>query len=71
VLALPPCGSAVERSRGLDHYYNRLRLHSALGYQTPEEFERGLPTPLTILQMAPRWSSSRGPGAVSLKVRPK
>jgi transposase InsO family protein len=24
----------------IEHYYNRCRLHSALGYRPPEEFER-------------------------------
>ena len=28
----------------IDHYYNRVRLHSALGYRTPEEFERDAAT---------------------------
>ena len=35
----------VHLSEFIDAYYNQQRLHSALGYKTPEEFERDLPDP--------------------------
>lgn len=38
----------------IDQYYNRIRLHSALGYRPPDEFERGL-------------ASESPPGAASMQ----
>lgn len=36
----------------LEHYYNRGRLHSALGYQSPESFEQSLGSPMATAQMS-------------------
>ena len=43
----------------IQRYYNRQRLHSALGYKTPEEFERNLPPPSSPEAPAVRMSFFR------------
>ena len=36
----------------LEQYYNRQRLHSALNYRSPEQFEQSLPQSLAALPAA-------------------
>lgn len=43
----------------IEQYYNRQRLHSALGYKSPEEFERDLPCVTSGAELAPSLSFLR------------
>jgi hypothetical protein len=55
----------------IEQYYNRARLHSALGYRPPEEFEQGV-APVTLsgaatLQFFQPTESAESEGAKSVK----
>ena len=43
----------------IDNYYNGQRMHSALGYRSPEEFEQALPADPATVEPGPRMSFFR------------
>ena len=55
----------------LESYYNAARLHSALGYKSPDEFEKeAAQSPTSEIPLAPRVSSSRHEEVYPSDVRP-
>jgi hypothetical protein len=43
----------------IDQYYNRIRLHSALGYRPPEEFERAVAPGVSVARPPCGFSGQR------------
>jgi len=63
---------SVHLEEFIGNYYNRLRLHSALGYQTPEEYEQaatpvpdGAPKAATMKYFTPPYQPAGNPGGTS------